>query len=91
MCHRKSPSITKLLSIICLLFFIGGCRGNGGVSSLGVGDIFDGTSSLAGSSGAGAGDIATIHNPEPTSIFLLGGGLGAAIGLLRKNKKRDRH
>ena len=41
---------------------------------------------LGGGTGGSAGSIATLHNPEPASIALFGGGLAGAAWLSRRRR-----
>ena len=84
--------LLKMAALIGSLPFVYGCGGGGGVSSL--------ASFLFGSTGIGGGiallggtvtevalagtEVATLTNPEPASMLLLGGGLAAAAFLARK-------
>ncbi|GEM_PF-3306986 len=77
-------------------FFSGSSSGSSGfdISSLpGGGDpeisgqAFD-TARLAG--GENVPDIATIHNPEPASLTLFGGGLAGAALLRRRRARKAR-
>jgi hypothetical protein len=77
-----------------MLPFLAGCGGGGGGSlvslalgslfGLGTGVAFTGGGLLA-AGGSGAG-IATIHNPEPASMFLMGSGM-AIMAVYKKIKK----
>ena len=79
-----------------LLPFVYGCQGGGGggggSAASGLLPVSDGGSGISGLSGlsGGSGDpgttIATIHNPEPATMLLIGGGLMAMR--YYKTKKR---
>jgi hypothetical protein len=56
-----------------------GCNGGG---SAGIG----GASGIAGGAGGGS-SFATIHNPEPTTMLLMGGGM-MAIAMYKKKFKK---
>ena len=57
----------------------GDTGGEGGVGG-GVGGGLEG-------SGGGAGEIATVHHPEPGSVALFGGGLACTAILSRRRRK----
>ena len=72
----------------------------GGGGDSGAGDVFSalisGGSDVAGGSGgdgvteALASDVATVHNPEPASVALFGGGLAGLAHLGRRRAKRTK-
>lgn len=77
------------LTFAVLLPFVYGCGGGGGGSAASVGSVFT-TSTLAYAPVEGGGSditIATVHNPEPMTLLLLGGGM-LAMGFV-KNRKRS--
>ena len=83
----------KNFSLLSLLLpFVYGCQG-GGISQLG--SLFGGSGS-GGNAGAGllaggeGGAVATIVNPEPASMILLGTGLAAMAYYNTKKKQRTR-
>ena len=81
--------------LFVLLPFVYGCQGGGGgpLGFLGGGGFFGGGSNGGGSFVGGGGTfvtgetLATIHNPEPTTMLLLGSGL-AAMAFQRARKKK---
>lgn len=81
-----SVKVLNFLTLSVLMPYIYGCQGGGGSSAslLGGETIISG-----GGSGGGGGDIVgTIHNPEPTTMLLLGSGLLAmAYSRNKKNSK----
>jgi hypothetical protein len=58
-----------------------GCNGGGGSAGIG-----GGASGIAGGAGGGS-SFATIHNPEPTTMLLMGGGMMAIAMYKNKFKK----
>ena len=88
----------KFVVLASVLPFIYGC-GAGGVSSL-VGFLFGsglgsiGDIALLGSSGGGAAGVAagaaTLINPEPASMLLLGGGLATMTYFKAKVNQRKK-
>ncbi|OGX15246.1 MAG: hypothetical protein A2166_00475 [Omnitrophica WOR_2 bacterium RBG_13_41_10] len=74
----------KLIIILTILFLLAGC--SGGSSGLG---LFGGSSGNdSGGSSTGDTNISLVHQPEPSSLALLGVGLaGLAVAVLRKRKK----
>lgn len=85
-----------LLPFICGCQGAGGGGGGSGVSGASFSDpsfSFVSGSSSGGSGGSGSGNsggggdsIAQLHNPEPLSMLLMGGGL-MAMGLHRRKKQ----
>jgi len=70
-----------------LLPVVYGCGGGGGGGSAALGALFGPGSGGGGGGGGGGGDtLATIHNPEPATLLLMGSGM-AVMGLYRKHKK----
>lgn len=72
----------------------GGSSTGGSFASAGSGssEVINGTGYYVGGEGDPAGDppprIATVHNPEPASLALFGGGLvGTALWRRRKTRK----
>lgn len=61
----------------------GGGSGGGGISDLGGG-------LNGGGLGGGLNGAATIHNPEPGSMALFGGGLAGTAFLSRRRRKRSK-
>jgi hypothetical protein len=87
----------KLVALAAALPFIYGC-GGAGVGSL-VGFLFGsgggiGPIALLGSSGAGAGagagSVASLVNPEPASMLLVGGGIMAMSYFKSKTDRRSK-
>ncbi len=91
----KKGKILKLVALAGALPFVYGCSG-GGVSSLasflfgGTGIIGSGIALITGTAAdvalTGGTELATLHNPEPASMLLLGGGLAAAAVFTRRKK-----
>lgn len=84
----------KLMSLVIASIALAGCGGGGGG---GLASLIGGTiGSLAGGGGTtstvgsglldGGSTIATIHNPEPTTLILLGSGLLAMAAYNRAKK-----
>ncbi len=72
---------------VTLLPLLTGCGGGGGGGSLAsIGSLFAGVNGGSGTLPGGEEAIATITNPEPASMLLLGGGM-AAMAYFRNNKK----
>ena len=72
-----------------ILPFVYGCNGGGGGISASVGGLFGGkTASIASLTtdvSSGSGGLATLHNPEPATMVLLGSGM-LMMGYLRSRK-----
>ncbi|MFH1359977.1 MAG: PEP-CTERM sorting domain-containing protein [Candidatus Omnitrophota bacterium] len=81
-----NKTIARVLNFAILagsLPFIYGC-GPGGSSAGIFGDSLAGVVG-SGSVATGGGSIATIHNPEPATMLLLGSGL-AAMAIYKRKK-----
>lgn len=80
----------NFLILSVLLPVVYGCNGGSGGGSASLGSLFAGgspsgssTGSTSGSVGSGGGDaLASIQNPEPATMMLIGGGV-AAMAYLR--------
>ena len=94
-CYR----ISNFLLLSILLPLLSGCGGGGGGGLGGIISSFLGNSGNGGGgnsdvadllSGGGSGveTLATIHNPEPTTMLLMGGGL-AAMAFCKKRFKKS--
>ena len=66
-----------------------GIFGGSGSGSEAVGTIAGG-GSMSGGTSPGPQAVATLHQPEPASLALFGGGL-AAVALLRRRKRATSH
>jgi len=72
-----------------------GCQGASGFGAIGLGSLFAGFGGIGGNGGSSAlissgGDLATISNPEPASMLLMGSGMAAmAFFKSRKNKRQQ--
>ncbi len=76
-----------LIGFMCVMFVLSGCNEQeaGGLRSLmGSGGLEGGA---GGAGGGGGGGVAALHNPEPTTMVLMGSGLFAFAMLMRKKKK----
>lgn len=86
------------LMLVSMLPFIYGCLGGGGSGSSGSSaGLVGGSESLGGGAGVGVGSgivggvtpgngLEGIHNPEPATMLLVGGGI-AAMAYYRNLKK----
>ncbi|MCA9408111.1 MAG: PEP-CTERM sorting domain-containing protein [Candidatus Omnitrophica bacterium] len=76
--------------LIALVPLLTGCNGGGGGSTSGLGGLFASFGGGDGSGGPGvlgsAGDLASINNPEPASLLLMGSGM-AALAYYKNRKK----
>ena len=90
---EKVMKLKNAILAVTLMPVISGC-GVGGAAGLGsLGSLFAFSSGSGGGAGAGllasaggAGGVATIHQPEPTTMLLMGGGLIAMHYLKNKVK-----
>ena len=101
---RKIKQITRYFNEIITVFLIplvSGCGGGGGSSSAlgslfspsagaGTGEGLHGIDLLPLVNNSGGESITLAHNPEPTSMFLIGGGM-VALAYLRNNMKYRRN
>jgi hypothetical protein len=77
---------------------LSGCGGGSGGGSSSVGALFSpesspgtGTTVLTSATDAGVNSgIATIHNPEPATMLLLGGGM-LVMGLIKSQKRASKY
>ena len=78
------------LVLVSMLPFVYGClSGGGGGSSASAGSVVGGGSFSGGGEGIGTGaggGLETIHNPEPATMLLVGGGV-AAMAYYRNLRK----
>jgi len=96
---KKSSKYLKLVALAATLPFIYGCGAGTGVGTLigflfGGGGLGGGEIALLGASASGLGAVgsgaglATLHQPEPASMMLLGSGL-MAMGYFKSKKSRS--
>ena len=93
----------KVVAVLGLALLSAGCKEGAGLfSGLFGGSGSSGGSSFSGSSSDGGGDVilstgsgrafdvspATVHNPEPGSLALFGGGLAGLAAWRRKRKAK---
>lgn len=76
----------KIGGLVLLLPFVYGCGGGGGLAALGSLFLGGGLASLGGGAGLGA-QIATISQPEPATMMLMGSGLAAMAFFKSKRNK----
>jgi hypothetical protein len=86
---KNIVSACKSYAFLLFLPLLAGCgSGGGGLAALGLGSLFGGgVSGGLALLGGGAGTIASVHNPEPASMFLLGSGV-AAMSFFKKVTKK---
>jgi len=91
----KSSKYLKLVGLAAALPFIYGCGSGSGAGSL-LSFLFGGGGTeialLGGSglSGIGGGAVASLVNPEPASMLLVGGGLMAMSYFKSKNNRKSK-
>ena len=66
--------------------FSGGDSGSSG-SAGDLGSLASGGAGESGSGSVGSSNVATVHNPEPTSLALFGGGLAGLWSWRRRNSR----
>ena len=89
--EKNSKKWPKLLAAVLLTPLMTGC--GGGAALLGLGSLFGGLGAGGGIGGAGllpgaGAGIASIHNPEPASMLLVGGGIATMAYFKNKIKVR---
>ena len=75
----------NFIMLSVMLPFVSGCNGGGGSASSG-GSLFGASSGGAALGGGGGAELASIHQPEPMTMVLVGGGM-MAMAYMRKYKK----
>ncbi len=92
---KKLIQSLQVIGLSVLLPALYGCQGGGLGSLIGSGGIFLAASSGGSSAGGaaaitgGAGSsLATLHNPEPATLMLMGSGMMVMAYARMKNKKR---
>jgi len=78
---------SNIFMFAVILPFVYGCNGGGGGGTASVGSLFGGESASVAvlTDTSSGGGIATLHNPEPATMVLLGSGM-LMMGYLRSRK-----
>lgn len=76
-----------MIMVLVGLFLLAGCGGGGGGGALGGLFGGSGASEALGTVGGTVGSLIVYHNPEPSTIALLGIGLAGLAAARRKKKK----
>ena len=92
---KKYLKQINLLILAAVLPFVQGCGAGGGIASLtsflfggggGIGSFLP--LGIAAATGGGGTELAALHNPEPASMLLVGGGM-MAMTYFRSRKNRN--
>lgn len=88
----KNNNTLRALFVGALVPFITACNGGGGGGSalLGVGSLFSGSGGGEAGPGllpGGGEQVASLVNPEPASMLLIGSGMAAMAYVNRKRKQ----
>ena len=96
--EKRYSKILKMFALVGILPFIYGCGSGGGTGALlgflfggaGVGGgtlaLLSGSVADAALTGGAATQLATLHQPEPASMLLIGGGLAVMTYFKSKSK-----
>jgi hypothetical protein len=93
MIYKKIFSLFFLVSLVLVLAGCGSGSGGGGGLLGFLGDAFNGgsVSDSGAIGGGGTTALATVHNPEPSSLILLASGLvGMGVYAKAKLKRKNR-
>jgi len=97
---KSYKKVCKLIALAAMLPFLYGCGSGAGVGSLvgflfGAGGFVGSEIALLSSTGSGSGlgaggaGLATLHQPEPATMLLMGGGLMAMSYFKSKTSRRS--